>query len=582
MEAAGAISLTPEESALFDFLLDVVAHNRLDTVLRVAGGWVRDKVLGKQSNDIDIALDNMTGIAFAELANARLAELGHATRSLGIIQANPEQSKHLETVALRVLGFELDLVNLRSETYAEGSRIPTVEFGSPLSDAMRRDLTINALFYNLATRSIEDLCGRGLADLKARVCRTPLEPRQTFLDDPLRVLRAVRFATRLGFSLAPELVRAARTPEVQEALRGKVSRERTLLEVAKMLTSPGPAGAPPGPAGVVPGGPIDAFRMLRSMGLLLAVFDVPAGCAHARATPAGAPAEAESARTGAAATAGAGEWLAVDERADEAWRLRFEDASMAAIEALDLVLGGAGPAAQQAEGVGGALAQSPPLVAVEPASDVRKLVWLAAALLPTRDLIVPFASGGKKPKPTPLAEACLRASFPGLSTGDIATVLRMLSSVTELASWCASADGPATLSRLQLGLRIREAGPLWPASLALALVAAAPPLDVASALPSTHDLDTTRIDAARRAWLQSATPHAAAAALLAARVDELGLADVHALRPLLSGAELMTEAAVPKGPAVGRASRALLEFQLAQPLATRAEAVEYLRANTPW
>jgi tRNA nucleotidyltransferase (CCA-adding enzyme) len=98
------------------------------------------------------------------------------------IPANPEQSKHLETATMQLHGLSLDLVNLRSETYSVASRIPQIEFGTPLQDAERRDFTINALFYNLHTKEIEDFTGRGLQDLRDGIIRTPLAPLVTFLD----------------------------------------------------------------------------------------------------------------------------------------------------------------------------------------------------------------------------------------------------------------------------------------------------------------------------------------------------------------------------------------------------------------
>lgn len=118
----------------------------------------------------------------------------------------------------------LDLVNLRSESYAADSRIPEMTFGSAQDDAQRRDLTINALFYNLHTKEVEDLTGKGVDDLRRGLVRTPLAPRTTFLDDPLRVLRAVRFAHRFRFSIDEELLAAAAEPEVREALRTKARR----------------------------------------------------------------------------------------------------------------------------------------------------------------------------------------------------------------------------------------------------------------------------------------------------------------------------------------------------------------------
>lgn len=96
--------------------------------------------------------------------------------------SNPEQSKHLETARMKIRGLWVDLVNLRSEEYAHNSRIPTMTFGTPEQDALRRDFTINSLFYNINEGVVEDLTGRGIADMKQGIIRTPLPPRETFLD----------------------------------------------------------------------------------------------------------------------------------------------------------------------------------------------------------------------------------------------------------------------------------------------------------------------------------------------------------------------------------------------------------------
>ena len=138
---------------------------------------MRDKLLGKNSSDIDIALDTCMGQDFANKVNEYLATKGEETRGVGVIQSNPEQSKHLETATMRVHGSWLDLVNLRSESYSEGSRIPEARFGTPTQDAERRDLTINALFYNISTDTVEDFTGKGLSDLQGGLIRTPLPPR---------------------------------------------------------------------------------------------------------------------------------------------------------------------------------------------------------------------------------------------------------------------------------------------------------------------------------------------------------------------------------------------------------------------
>lgn len=179
---------------------------------------MRDKLLGKESHDIDIAVDDMLGRELAEKVNEYLQLLGRETRSVGVISTNPEQSKHLETATMRVGAIEVDLVNLRSESYAEDSRIPEMSFGTAEEDALRRDLTINSLFYNINTGLVEDVTGKGVPDLRAGLVRTPLPPLTTFLDDPLRVLRSVRFATRFGFAYDDDLVQAGSSNEVRSAL----------------------------------------------------------------------------------------------------------------------------------------------------------------------------------------------------------------------------------------------------------------------------------------------------------------------------------------------------------------------------
>jgi hypothetical protein len=196
------LQLETQEAALFELLMAVVEQKKLPCVLRVAGGWVRDKIMGKQAHDIDIAIDTMMGQEFTQHLVDYMKEAGREKEvgSVGVIKSNPDQSKHLETATLRVMGFELDFVNLRAEEYTD-SRIPIMRIGTALEDAMRRDLTINALFYNINRRTVEDFTGKGMADIKAGIVRTPLLANQTMIDDPLRALRTIRFACRLGFQL---------------------------------------------------------------------------------------------------------------------------------------------------------------------------------------------------------------------------------------------------------------------------------------------------------------------------------------------------------------------------------------------
>ncbi|EAW14519.1 tRNA adenylyltransferase [Aspergillus clavatus NRRL 1] len=263
--------LTPLETTLKELLLDVAQyiHNRAiatgaseaDTphmVLRFTGGWVRDKLLGVDSHDIDVGISSMTGYQFGMALKTYLddpenlekykrnhpnGELKEAIVSLHKIEANPEKSKHLETVTTKIFGLDIDLVNLRKETYTDESRNPQMEFGTAEEDAMRRDATINALFYNLNESKVEDFTGRGFEDMRNKIIRTPLEPYQTFKDDPLRVLRLIRFASRLGYNIDANTQLAMQNSDISTALKQKISKERVGTELEKMLKGPDPRGA---------------------------------------------------------------------------------------------------------------------------------------------------------------------------------------------------------------------------------------------------------------------------------------------------------------------------------------------------
>lgn len=173
------------------------------------------QLLGLSSDDIDIALDDMFGEDFAKLIKEHSSTSEVQSSGFGVIKANSEKSKHLETATIRVEGQWIDLVNLRSEKYSENSRVPEIEIGTPEEDAYRRDLTINSLFYNINEQKVEDFTQKGIDDLRKGIIRTPLEPMQTFLDDPLRILRTVRFATRFGFEIDPAILTAAKNEKIR-------------------------------------------------------------------------------------------------------------------------------------------------------------------------------------------------------------------------------------------------------------------------------------------------------------------------------------------------------------------------------
>lgn len=113
-----------------------------------------------------------------------------------------------------------------------------MEIGTPKEDASRRDLTINALFYNVNTNSVEDYTGIGLKDLEDRIVRTPLPALRTLEDDPLRAFRAIRFACRFNFKMEDELVKSCADPIVHNSVKTKVSYERINTEFDAMMIHP--------------------------------------------------------------------------------------------------------------------------------------------------------------------------------------------------------------------------------------------------------------------------------------------------------------------------------------------------------
>ncbi|KAH0838603.1 hypothetical protein J3R83DRAFT_6925 [Lanmaoa asiatica] len=275
------IELSDAEDKLCNLLDEFTRHleneDGIVTACRINGGWVRDKLLDYQCNDVDICLTDMMGVLFAERFVAFLSEKKHlSVHKVTKIESNPDQSKHLETARTTLFGIDLDFVNLRSEEYSEHSRIPTeVKFGTPLQDALRRDITINTLFYNVHTRAVEDLTKKArLHDLRNGIIRTPLPPLQTFRDDPLRVIRCIRFASRFGFAMTPELQDAARDQSIQEVLSLKISRERIGEELDKMMK------------GVEP---LHAIQIIHDLSLYHTVFRVPDAIIDISSAPVASP-----------------------------------------------------------------------------------------------------------------------------------------------------------------------------------------------------------------------------------------------------------------------------------------------------
>ncbi|TRY52490.1 NT ClassII-CCAase/tRNA adenylyltransferase [Cryptosporidium tyzzeri] len=280
------VELNEAENELFKLLIEYTKSSNLKTIVRVAGGWVRDKILrsiylnsaknkdscvdndeeqaSKFKKDIDIALDNISGKDFAIGFNRWLqSNHNYPAHNVGIINRDPDKSKHLETATLAWNEISIDFVGLRSETYTLESRIPIITLGTAEEDAFRRDFTINSMFYNLNERKIEDFTCKGIEDLYNGIIRTPLDPMKTFIDDPLRALRAFRFTSRLHFRVDEELLSACKDKSIHDALQAKISRERVGTEVHEMISNK------------YTGNPAIGLRLIINSNLVDSVFKFP-------------------------------------------------------------------------------------------------------------------------------------------------------------------------------------------------------------------------------------------------------------------------------------------------------------------
>ena len=210
---------------VFDLLRNAVAE--LDFRAFVIGGYVRDVILGRECKDIDVVVEG-SGI---DLAKKVASKLGKGTH-VNIFKNFGTAMIHLEDI-------ELEFVGARKESYRDHSRKPIVEDGTIQEDQERRDFTINALAVALHSESNEiiDPFG-GLEDIRNKILRTPLLPDQTYSDDPLRMMRAIRFSSQLGFQIeADSLASISRN---KERIR-IVSKERIADELNKIVLSPIPS-----------------------------------------------------------------------------------------------------------------------------------------------------------------------------------------------------------------------------------------------------------------------------------------------------------------------------------------------------
>jgi poly(A) polymerase len=199
------------------------AADRLGVDSYVIGGYVRDAILGRECKDIDVVCIG-SGI---DLALEVAKEFDLPEHAVSVF-------KNFGTAMIKVEDWDLEFVGARKESYSRDSRKPVVEEGTLADDQNRRDFTINALAVQLNQANWGLLLDpfNGIGDLKAKLIRTPLAPGITFSDDPLRMMRAVRFAAQLGFDIFPETFEALKTEKDRLEI---ISMERISEELNKMI-----------------------------------------------------------------------------------------------------------------------------------------------------------------------------------------------------------------------------------------------------------------------------------------------------------------------------------------------------------
>ena len=224
---------------LIEKLRELVKGSVFEGKLYIVGGFVRDAILGNPIKDVDLVVEAPDGgIGFATWATYN-TNCFVATKNPCLFP-NYGTAKFQFTNDPEVADIELECVQTRKEKYNKESRNPATAYGTIQEDAMRRDLTINALYYNISTDEICDFTNRGLHDIENHIIRTTGDADVIFEDDPLRILRVVRFSTRLGWPIEKNTWIGMITNSKRVSI---LTQERVTDEINKMLLCDNPGEA---------------------------------------------------------------------------------------------------------------------------------------------------------------------------------------------------------------------------------------------------------------------------------------------------------------------------------------------------
>ena len=217
-----------------EHLRTLIRGTELEGHIYTVGGCVRDELMGSEIKDIDLCVSLRSGgVRFAEW----LRDNGHTHKGVIVYPNYGTAMLHLKAFP----EVELEFVQTRKEKYIDHTcRNPETAFGSIEDDCMRRDLTINALYSNVSTGEIVDITGKGVEDIKNHVIRTPNEPDVIYDDDPLRILRCIRFASRYGWEIEKDTYDGMVRNVHRLAI---ITKERVKDELDKMLTCAHPVMA---------------------------------------------------------------------------------------------------------------------------------------------------------------------------------------------------------------------------------------------------------------------------------------------------------------------------------------------------